>query len=95
MIDDLPVKCSTCVTLKGWLLAVGGEDSDENNDNIYSHNTGTNSWEVISHMPTPRHWCLVTVLPGNKLMVGGENNTGYTDEVAIRSTQYMCVEIHD
>ena len=58
--------------------------TDESNNNIYSHNTGTNSWEVISHMPTPRHWCLVTVLPGNKLMVvGGVNNTGYTDEVEI------------
>ena len=88
MIDDLPVKCSTCVTLKGRLLAVGGEDSDETNNNIYSYNTGTNSWEVISHMPTPRHWCLVTVLPGNKLMVvGGENNTGYTDEVEIAAVQ--------
>ena len=88
MIDDLPVKCSTCVTLKGQLLAVGGEDSDETNNIIYSYNTGTNSWEVISHMPTSRCWCLVAVLPGNKLIVvGGENNTGYTDEVEITTVQ--------
>ena len=75
---DLPVTQSTGVTLNGQLLAVGGYDSRKQNtlqneftNNIYSYNTKTNSWEVISHMPTPRHSCLVTVLPDNKLMVVG------------------------
>ena len=92
MIADLPVKCSTFVTLKGQLLAVGGEDSDETNNTIYSYNRETNSWEVISHMPTLRCWCLVAVLPGHKLMVvGGENSTGYTDEVEIAAVDSMHV----
>ena len=92
-IDDLPVKCSTFVTLKGQLLAVGGEDSDETINNIYSYNTKTNSWEVISHMPTPLCWCLVAVLPGNKLMVvGGENSTGYTDEVEVAAVDSMNMD---
>ena len=71
-ITDFPVRDSTCVTLNGQLLAVGGRDShNKDTNNIYSYDTKTNSWEVISHMPTPRHNCLVTVLPGNKLMVVG------------------------
>ena len=80
---DLPVRCSTCVTLNGLLLAVGGYNSDKMDSNtIYSYNTETSSWKVISHMHTPRRWCLVTVLPDNRLMVvGGQTNTGDLDTV--------------
>ena len=72
-VADLPVKCSASVMQNGELLAVGGYNSEskESSNNIYSYDTETNSWEVISHVPNPRHWCLVTVLPGNKLMVVG------------------------
>ena len=71
-ITNFPVKDSTCVTLNRQLLAVGGRDShNKDTNNIYSYDTQTNSWEIISQMPTPRHNCLVTVLPGNKLMVVG------------------------
>ena len=84
-ITDLKVKCSTCVTLNGQLLAVGGRYSDgKDTNNIYSYNTKTNSWEIISQMDTPRNQCLVTVLPGNKLMVaGGQSGSKYTNEVEI------------
>ena len=44
---------------------------NEFTNNIYSYDTETNSWEVISQMPHPRYRSLVTVLPGNKLMVVG------------------------
>ena len=70
--DTLPVIDSTCATLNGQLVAVGGKDSDNKaTNNVYSYDAETNSWEVISHMPTARFWCLVAVLPGNKLMVVG------------------------
>ena len=82
-IADLPMKCSTCVTLNGQLLAIGGYNSDKmDSNNIHSYNTETSSWELISHMHTSRRWCLVTVLPDNKLMVvGGQTNTGDLDTV--------------
>ena len=71
-IADLPVRCSTCVTLNGQLLAVGGKDSCEKATNIiYVYNMETNFWEITSIMPTPRYHCVVTVLPGDKLMVVG------------------------
>ena len=84
-IKDLPMEHSPCVTLNGQVLAVGGEDSDKKvTNNIYSYNTKENSWEVISHMPTPRSWCLVTVLPGNRLMVvGAQTGTQHTKKVEI------------
>ena len=84
---DLPVTDSTCVTLNGQLVhvAVGGRDSDgKYSDNIYSYNTRSNSWEVISHMHISQYLCLVAVLPGNKLMVvGGETYTGDTHKFDI------------
>ena len=76
--------------MHGQLLAVGEQDSDDTaTDKIYLYNTKRDSWDVISHMPTPRCWWLVAVLPGNKLMVvGGEIDIDtldleYTNKVEI------------
>ena len=72
-VADLPVCESSCATLCGQLLAVGGSDDSFENFTtaIHQYNPATNSWEVISHMPTGRSRTLVAVLPGNKLMVVG------------------------
>ena len=72
-VADLPVCSSSCATLCGQLLAVGGCDDRFVNYStaIHQYNPATNSWEVISHMPTARSDTLVAVLPGNKLMVVG------------------------
>ena len=87
-LADTPVTFSTCASLHGQLLAVGGEDSDgkKNPAAIHMYNTTTNSWEVISHMETPQRQCLVAVLPHNKLMVVGGFTAGdKTDSVEIAS----------
>lgn len=74
---------STSVILNRQVLAVGGYDED-NTDNIYLYNKETKKWEDIGKMHTPRCLCLVTVLPGNKLMVvGGMSGDKTTDEVEI------------
>ena len=88
MITDLPVTCSSCVTLNRQLVAVGGQDSDKNVTNtIYSYNTENKSWEVISHMPTSRCWCLATVLPHNELMVMG-GWTGTEETATVETAQF-------
>ena len=80
--SELPVCQSTCVTLNGKLLVVGGIDVDQKDtNNIYSYNTETNSWKIISHMPIPQSRCLVTVLPGEKLMVVRSTRSSYIAEV--------------
>ena len=54
-LADAPVTLSTCVSLQGQLLAVGGDDSDgKYTTAIHMYNATTNYWEVISHMATPR-----------------------------------------
>ena len=69
---DLPVSQSTAVSLHGQLMAVGGKDSnDKPTTDIRRYDPSTNSWEVISHMATPRSRCLAAVLPDNQVMVVG------------------------
>ena len=71
-LTDTPVTLSTFASFQGQLLALGGRDSrGKMTTSIHTYNTTTNSWEVISHMATPRCRCLVAVLPHNELMVVG------------------------
>ena len=78
MVADVPVYRSTCTTINGQLLAVGGYDSSHGATNaVYRYNPTSNSWEVISHMPTARYWCLVAVLPSSELMVVGGCSGSY------------------
>ena len=57
----------TSVTIT-W-MTVGSDTDGKVKTDIHMYNTTTNSWEVISHMATPRYRCLVAVLPHNELMV--------------------------
>ncbi|XP_064405362.1 uncharacterized protein LOC135350488 [Halichondria panicea] len=69
-ISPLPVSNSTLITINGYMLAVGGVDSNrDNTKDIYQYNMA--SWTVISQMSTPRLACVTAALPGNKLMVVG------------------------
>ena len=86
-----PVIHTTCVSIHGQLLAIGGEDSDgKPTSAIRMYNPTTHSWEVISHMATPRWDCIAAVLPNNQLMVVGgftENFFSSTDSVEIATIE--------
>ena len=84
-VADLPVTHSACVSLYCQLLVVGGKDSRAKPTSaLHMYNPATNSWQVISHMATPRSSCFAAVLPDNQLMVvGGETDSGKTDKVEI------------
>jgi len=83
-LADTPVTLSTCASLHGRLLAVGGKDSDRKlTTAIHAYNMTTKSWEIISHMATARSRCLVAVFPHNELMVVGGYAPKPTDSVEI------------
>ena len=93
-IADLPVTESTCVSIGGELLAVGGMDSDgKPTATILLHNQAANAWEIVGDMSTARSWCFAAVLPEGKLLVvGGCTRSGIfykslavTDKVEIAS----------
>ena len=58
----VPVRCGTSlVTLRGCVLAIGGTDDlfgRYPTGVIHCYNVTTNSWSVISEMPTPRYLVL-------------------------------------
>ena len=67
-----PVIQTTCVSIHGQLLTIGGRDSDkEPTSAVHMYNPTADSWEVISHMGTPRYNCIAAVFPNNQLMVVG------------------------
>ena len=85
-VAALPVMDTTCVSIHGRLLAIGGRDSKHNPTTaIHMYNPTTNSWEVISHMTTPRRSCYAAILPNNQLIVVGGDTGGYlnTDSVEL------------
>ena len=91
-LADTPVTLSTCASLQGQLLAVGGCDSDdEKTAAIHMYNPTTNSWEVISHMATPRFQCPVAVLPHNELMVVGGSTPDLPNGVGTDSIEIATI----
>ena len=82
-VADLPVTNSTCVSLQGRLLAIGGGDSDRvPTTAVQTYDPTTNSWSVTSHMTTPRDWCFAAILPGNRIITVG----GYTGKLSSSNT---------
>ena len=85
--------CTTCVSIHGRLLAIGGMDSDRKSTSaIHIYNPTTDSWAVISHMETPRYWCIAAVLPNNQLMVMGGLNSGLVDDDTPDSIEFASIE---
>ena len=70
-VADIPHYFSTCVTLCGQLVAVGGGVPGNDTTAIITYDRETGSWQTICNMLTARCWTLVAVLPNNKMMVVG------------------------
>ena len=70
-VADAPHYFSSCATLCGQLVAVGGRETGKNTSAITGYNETTDSWEAMGHMPTARCWALVAILNGKMMVVGG------------------------
>ena len=73
-----PLQKSTLATLRGRVLAIGGEYSGIPTGAIHCYDVATNSWSVMGEMPTPRYRALTAVLPSNELVVVGGMDRNYT-----------------
>ena len=63
---------SSCTTLCGWLVVVGGRDeAGEDTTTISAYDETTNSWLDVDSMTVPRYRALVASLPDNMMMVVG------------------------
>ena len=71
-IADVPMPYSTCTTLNGRVLAVGGGDSHRTiTADVCMYNGDSDSWPLVGHMSTARHKCLVVGLRDCIIAVGG------------------------
>ena len=70
-IADAPYNSSSCATLCGQLVAVGGWKDVKNTADIFVYKETTDSWEAMGYMPTARRCALVANLNGKLMAVGG------------------------
>ena len=95
-VADLPVYDSTCVSVHGRVLAMGGRDEDDNpTPAVREYQPDTNTWKVVSQMNTARYKCFAAVLSNEQvqvMVVGGaiRNRPKFvcTDEVEFASVTY-------
>ena len=75
-------------------MAVGGvDDGKKTSAAVHKYNSTTNSWDLISNMPTSRHEYLVAVLPTNEMMVVGGHTISsrlLTDKIETASIIYIA-----
>ena len=74
-IADVPVYHSTCAAVNRELVAIGGNDA-KLYGTIHKYNPTTDSWNIVSNMPTARRLCLVAVFPTGEVMVVGGDVSG-------------------
>jgi hypothetical protein len=88
-----PVTETTCVSIHGRLLAIGGRDPNyKPTSAVHMYNPTTDSWEVISHMGTPRYNCIAAFIPNNQLMVIGGLNSGTANDSTMHSIEFASIE---
>ena len=88
-LASIPVEeDSTLATLRGRVLAIGGDDGAGNPTGaIHCYDVATNSWSVIGEIPSPRYRVLTAVLPSNELVVvGGIDASGDCSTLEIGSS---------
>ena len=84
-VAELPVTRTSLVTLRGQLLAIGGDTtSGGETSDVRQYDAATDSWKVISHMNTKRYRFFAAVLPNDRVLVvgGAGSNNEYSAEIA-------------
>ena len=77
-VSSLPAVDSTLASFGGHLLAIGGKDDSTNSitSDVFSYDSHTNSWSVVSQMKVKRSECLAVILSEDHLIVVGGYNRG-------------------
>ena len=79
-ISGLHLIDSTPVSINGFLLAVGGEEGNGEDENgrttsaIHLYQPDTGKWVKVGDLPTPRQDCICTIITDTELLVVGGGN---------------------
>jgi len=66
-----PLSNSGIITVRGHLLAVGGQEQRSPKKDVYMYFFGTNEWLKVSEIQYPRHSCSCLALSDKKFVVMG------------------------
>ena len=87
-LPDTPLSYSTAISLRGYLLAVGGShDNGTRRTDIHLYQPESEQWTKVGDLPNAREYCSCVVLPSGELLVagGGESSVGRTSRVDVAS----------
>ena len=70
-LPDTPLSCSTAISLRGYLLAVGGSHDNHTRTDIYLYQPESEQWTKVGDLPNAREYCSCVVLPSGELLVAG------------------------
>ena len=87
-LPDTPLRYSTAISLRGYLLVVGGShDNGTRSTDIHLYQPESEQWTKVGDLPNARHYCSCVVLPSGELLVAGgdESSVQLTSRVDVAS----------
>ena len=76
-LPDTPLSHSTAISLRGYLIAVGGHHDNRTRTDIHLYQPESEQWTKVGDLPNVRQHCSCVVLPSGELLVaGGEDSYG-------------------
>ena len=87
-LPDTPLSWSTAISLRGYLLVVGGShDNGTRSTDIHLYQPESEQWTKVGDLPNARDYCSCVVLPSGELLVAGgrESSVQRTSRVDVAS----------
>ena len=86
-LPDTPLSWSTAISLRGYLLAVGGSHDNHTRTDIHLYQPESEQWTKVGDLPNARYYCSCVVLPSGELLVAGghESSVELTSRVDVAS----------
>ena len=76
-LPDTPLSYSTAISLRGYLIAVGGyHDNRTPRTEIHLYQPESEQWNKVGDLPNARYYCSCVVLPSGELLVAGGDGSG-------------------
>ena len=77
-LPDAPLERSTAITLRGYIIAVGGRhDNRTPRTDIHLYQPESEQWTKVGDLPIARKYCSCVVLPSGELLVAGGYDESY------------------
>ena len=86
-LPDTPLSCSAAISLRGYLIAVGGYHDNHTRTDIHLYQPESEQWTKVGDLTNTREYCSCVVLPSGELLVagGGESSVRLTRRVDVAS----------